>query len=150
MQRWSPIGTSQRLHLSKQSKTLGSDTSVYALSQRAPFPSELIHNNSSKIVNLRQAAAQQPDQAPDTTVDQRSTTMQQPQGPAPPQQLLHYTAVPAPGGQGTARFLGGGAFGEVYQFRDTNTNELVAIKRVPLTGLQANIAEQQLHALPRE
>lgn len=54
--------------------------------------------------------------------------------------------------EGQPRFLGGGAFASVYQYRDMQRHNtpVVAIKRISLTNLTPLEARQLLRLLPRE
>lgn len=53
--------------------------------------------------------------------------------------------------QGQPRYLGGGTYGRVYQYRDTQRQgRLVAVKRISLTNLEPGQAQQLIKLLPRE
>jgi len=48
------------------------------------------------------------------------------------------------------QLLGAGAYGRVYLYRDTVANELVAVKRLQLTNLPHQLAQELARYIPRE
>ena len=65
-----------------------------------------------------------------------------------PGQLLHYT--PVTDAQGSPVKLGQGAYGAVYHYRNSQTGEEVAIKRVQLTNLPKHKADLLVLFVPSE
>lgn len=62
--------------------------------------------------------------------------------------LLHYQ--PLVDNTGRTIRLGEGGFATVYRYRNINTNEEVAIKRMKLTGLSMDKAELVIKYMPSE
>jgi hypothetical protein len=67
---------------------------------------------------------------------------------AGPAYLLHY--VPMLDAQGNVVKLGQGGYAAVYQYMDPHNNELVAVKRIQLTGLPPHKRDLLARYIPSE
>lgn len=67
---------------------------------------------------------------------------------AAPGPLLHY--VPVTDAQGSVKRLGQGAYGSVYEYKDSQTGEVVAMKRVQLTNLPPHKRDLLIRYIPSE